>query len=96
MQNQKLPESAEEENKTSLVLMQDLAPHFFKDRKGFKSAAGQVLEFLDEHEAYQLRGLSRNQDIETAGDFEDQFEEICGAKSKEQKREIVRLMLRRL
>ena len=96
MQNQKLAESAEEKNKTYPEMMQDLGAHFFKNRKGFKSAVGQVLEFLEEHEAKRLRGISRDQDIETLGDFEDRFEEICGAKDKEQKREIVRLMLRRL
>lgn len=96
MRNHKLIESAEEEAKTYPQLMQALGAHFLKNRKGFKSAVGDVQEFLSDHETRQLRSLSRDRDIESSGDFEDRFEEICFAKNKSEKRELVRLMLRHM
>jgi hypothetical protein len=96
MNNSKLKESAEEKVRSYGDMVRDLGMRFLQDRKRFKSAINRVSEMLEGREFNQFQALSRNEDLDDVGDFEDQYEEICGAKDKEEKRELVRLVLRHM
>lgn len=96
MNNNKHKESAEEKVRDYGDMVRDLGTRFLQDRKRFKLAINRVSEMLEGREFNQFQSMSRNEDLDDVGDFEDQFEEICGAKDKEEKRELVRLVLRHM
>lgn len=92
----KFEESEEEKSKTYGEMMQELGTYFLRNPKRFKTAMNRVSDMLDIQELSQLKDLTRDRDIESSGDFEDRFEEICGAKDQAIRREIVRRALRSL
>jgi hypothetical protein len=96
MRNDKLRESVEEKGRAYGEMLQELGAYFLRNRKRFKFALNRVSDMLDVHEVENLRTLSRDRGIESSGAFEDRFEEICWAKDRVTKRELVRLMLRHM
>lgn len=96
MPNDKLAETAVEKATSYGELMMELGEYFFSNPKRFKSAINTVADLLDVHEIEGLRALARDKKIESAGEVEDRFEEICWAKDQATKRQVVRLMLRNL
>ena len=77
-------------------MLRELGTYFFRNPKRFKFALNRMSHRLDARELAQLQQLSRDRKIEDSGTFEDRFEEICWAKDPEEKRELVRRMLRHM
>lgn len=77
-------------------LLMELADYYQSNRKRFKSAINTVANMLDVREVEELRALARERNLDSPGEFEDRFEEICWAKDQATKREVVRIMLRNL
>lgn len=94
MPTEKMMESEEEKKKTYGAMVQELGTKFLRNPKRFKSAMNGVSDMLDAHELHQLKAIGRDVEVESVGDFEDQFEEACGGKDAAVKRELVRLALR--
>ena len=96
MRNEKLEATTEEETLSYVDLLRELGSRFLRDPKRFKAAVNRVSDLLSEEERSRLRALNRGRESIQAGDFEDRFEEICWAKHQDEKRELVRLLLRHM